>query len=134
MVPADADSTAGQPVVENVARGDISHTTPLPKVQLAILIALFLAEPITSTVIYPFANEVYRTDFGFCVWLKIDAPIQMVNEFGITHGDPRKTGYYVGLIVRSVLFHFVHQTESSFAGINIFRNRISHDSPVGTLF
>jgi hypothetical protein len=31
--------------------------TPLPKIQLAVLLALFLAEPITSTVIYPFINQ-----------------------------------------------------------------------------
>jgi len=31
--------------------------TPLPKRQLAVLLALFLAEPITSTVIYPFINQ-----------------------------------------------------------------------------
>jgi hypothetical protein len=25
---------------------------------------------------------------------------QLINELGITHGDGRKTGYYVGFIVR----------------------------------
>jgi len=33
------------------------HITPLPKIQLAVLLTLFLAEPITSTVIYPFINQ-----------------------------------------------------------------------------
>lgn len=55
--------------------------TPLPKLQLFILLYLQLAEPITSTVIYPFVN-------------------QLVRETGITGGDERKTGYFAGLIVR----------------------------------
>ncbi|OJT01791.1 Protein ZINC INDUCED FACILITATOR-LIKE 1 [Trametes pubescens] len=53
--------------------------TPLPKLQLLILLYLQLAEPITSTVIYPFVN-------------------QLVRETGITGGDERKTGYFAGLI------------------------------------
>ncbi|KAH9902586.1 MFS general substrate transporter [Cubamyces lactineus] len=53
--------------------------TPLPKLQLFILLYLQLAEPITSTVIYPFVN-------------------QLVRETGVTGGDERKTGYFAGLI------------------------------------
>ncbi|KAI0636220.1 MFS general substrate transporter [Trametes polyzona] len=53
--------------------------TPLPKMQLFILLYIQLAEPITSTVIYPFVN-------------------QLVRESGITGGDERKTGYFAGLI------------------------------------
>ena len=51
--------------------------TPLPKLQLFILFYVQLAEPIASTVIYPFVN-------------------QLVRETGITNGDERKTGYYAG--------------------------------------
>ena len=54
--------------------------TPLPKLQLSILLYIQLAEPITSTVIYPFVN-------------------QLVRETGVTGGDDRKTGYFAGLIV-----------------------------------
>lgn len=57
--------------------------TPLPKVQLALLLYLQLAEPITSTVIYPFVN-------------------QLVRRTGITKGDDDKTGYFVGAIVSVV--------------------------------
>ncbi|TBU39765.1 MFS general substrate transporter [Dichomitus squalens] len=56
--------------------------TPLPKLQLFLLLYLQLAEPITSTVIYPFVN-------------------QLVRETGITGGDERKTGYFAGLIESS---------------------------------
>lgn len=54
--------------------------TPLPKLQLFILLYIQLAEPITSTVIYPFVN-------------------QLVRKTGITGGDEDKTGYFAGLIV-----------------------------------
>jgi hypothetical protein len=40
------------------------HTTLLPKIQLGILLALVLAEPITSTVIYPFINQVTSSITG----------------------------------------------------------------------
>ncbi|KIJ62892.1 hypothetical protein HYDPIDRAFT_176319 [Hydnomerulius pinastri MD-312] len=53
--------------------------TPLPKLQLFVVLYVQLAEPITCTVIYPFVN-------------------QLVREIGITGGDERKTGYYAGLI------------------------------------
>ncbi|KAH7928077.1 MFS general substrate transporter [Leucogyrophana mollusca] len=55
------------------------RNTPLPKLQLFVLLYVQLAEPITSTVIYPFVN-------------------QLVRETGITGGDERKTGYFAGLI------------------------------------
>jgi hypothetical protein len=58
--------------------------TPLPKVQLAILLLVQMPEQLSATVIYPFVN-------------------QLVRSTGITGGDERKTGYYAGLIVRVVL-------------------------------
>lgn len=54
-----------------------NHRTPLPKLQLAILFYIQLAEPIASTVIYPFVN-------------------QLVRKTGVTRGDERKTGYFAG--------------------------------------
>jgi hypothetical protein len=54
--------------------------TPLPKLQLFLVIALQFAEPVTGTVIYPFIN-------------------QLVRETGVTGGDERRTGYYAGVIV-----------------------------------
>ena len=35
-------------------------TTPLPKFQIAILMLLYLAEPMTSHVIFPFINQVSK--------------------------------------------------------------------------
>ncbi|KAF8886149.1 major facilitator superfamily domain-containing protein [Infundibulicybe gibba] len=53
--------------------------TPLPKVQIAIVLLLQLCEPIMSHSIYPYIN-------------------QLVSELDITGGDERKVGYYAGLI------------------------------------
>ncbi|KAF8894253.1 major facilitator superfamily domain-containing protein [Mucidula mucida] len=53
--------------------------TPLPTFQLFVVYLVQLAEPITATVIYPFAPE-------------------FVRRTGITGGDETKTGYYAGLI------------------------------------
>ncbi|KAL0945400.1 hypothetical protein HGRIS_000894 [Hohenbuehelia grisea] len=53
--------------------------TRLPHIQLSIVYLIATAEPISSTVIYPFIN-------------------QFVRETGITRGDERKTGYYAGVI------------------------------------
>ncbi|KAF8519192.1 MFS general substrate transporter [Gautieria morchelliformis] len=60
------------------------RVTPLPKLQLSVLLYLLLAEPITSTVILPFI-------------------VQLVEETGITGGDVSKVGYYAGL-VESIFF------------------------------
>ncbi|KAG1722566.1 MFS general substrate transporter [Suillus lakei] len=53
--------------------------TPLPKIQLAILLFVQMPEQLTASVVYPFVN-------------------QLVRSTGITGGDERKTGYYAGLI------------------------------------
>ncbi|KDQ59084.1 hypothetical protein JAAARDRAFT_33814 [Jaapia argillacea MUCL 33604] len=53
--------------------------TPLPKLQIGILLLLQLAEPITSHCIYPFIN-------------------QLVGDLPIIGGDMRKVGYYTGAI------------------------------------
>ncbi|PFH48541.1 hypothetical protein AMATHDRAFT_49464 [Amanita thiersii Skay4041] len=53
--------------------------TPLPKLQIGILLLLQLCEPIASTSIYPYINK-------------------LVSELGITGGDERKVGYYAGLL------------------------------------
>jgi MFS family permease len=53
--------------------------TPLPKLQIGILITLQLAEPIASTSIFPYIN-------------------QLVRELDITGGDDAAVGYYAGMI------------------------------------
>lgn len=54
--------------------------TPLPKMQLFIVLLIQFAEPVTATVIYPFVN-------------------QFVRETGVTGGDERRVGYYAGAVV-----------------------------------
>ncbi|KAG1798564.1 major facilitator superfamily domain-containing protein [Suillus plorans] len=53
--------------------------TPLPKLQIGILISLHLVEPIASTSIFPYIN-------------------QLIRELGITGGDDAAVGYYAGII------------------------------------
>ncbi|KAF5359757.1 hypothetical protein D9756_003026 [Leucocoprinus leucothites] len=55
------------------------QASPLPKLQIAIVLLLQLCEPLTSQSIYPYIN-------------------QLVSELDITGGDERKVGYYAGLI------------------------------------
>lgn len=66
---------------------DMGRPTPLPKLQLLILFYIQLAEPIASTVIYPFVN-------------------QLVRETGVTRGDQRKTGYFAGRTVTESRSYF----------------------------
>ncbi|PFH48539.1 hypothetical protein AMATHDRAFT_49462 [Amanita thiersii Skay4041] len=53
--------------------------TPLPKLQIAILLFLQICDPIAGQSIYPYIN-------------------QLIGELDITGGDPRKVGYYAGLV------------------------------------
>ncbi|KAF8344725.1 major facilitator superfamily domain-containing protein [Amanita rubescens] len=59
--------------------------TPLPWLQLSIIYLIQFAEPVTATVIYPFI-------------------IQFIQETGITKGDERRTGYFVGMIQSTFFF------------------------------
>ncbi|KAJ7888173.1 major facilitator superfamily domain-containing protein [Mycena olivaceomarginata] len=52
--------------------------TPLPKLQLGVVMFAQISEPTASQSIYPYIN-------------------QLVRELDITGGDPRKVGYYAGL-------------------------------------
>ncbi|THH19030.1 hypothetical protein EW146_g2063 [Bondarzewia mesenterica] len=63
--------------------------TSLPKWQLFLVILVMFAEPVSSTVIYPFINA-------------------FVRETGITEGDEKKTGYYAGVIVRHIFPQSIH--------------------------
>ncbi|KAJ7870942.1 major facilitator superfamily domain-containing protein [Mycena olivaceomarginata] len=58
--------------------------TPLPKLQVFILILIQFSEPVTALVIYPFI-------------------IQFVRDTGITGGDEAKNGHFAG-IIESVFF------------------------------
>ncbi|KAF9237646.1 MFS general substrate transporter [Melanogaster broomeanus] len=57
----------------------IKTKTPLPVGQVSVVLFILVAEPISSTYIFPFIN-------------------QLIGELGITGGDDRKIGYYAGLI------------------------------------
>ncbi|KAF8828417.1 hypothetical protein HHX47_DHR4000652 [Lentinula edodes] len=63
--------------------------TPLPRIQVFIVILMQLTEPISATVIFPFIN-------------------QLVLSTGVTNGDEKKSGYYAGIIT-----HAGHDPNSS---------------------
>jgi hypothetical protein len=71
------------------------QTTPLPKLQLSVLLLLQLAEPISSFIIFPFINQVRMLSDYRMVWLSDDV-FKLVGELDITGGDPTKVGYYAG--------------------------------------
>ncbi|KAG9091839.1 hypothetical protein FRC06_000357 [Ceratobasidium sp. 370] len=79
--PDDVESVQGRKDDVGATR---TRVTPLPMKQISILLLMQLAEPVASTVIYPFIAE-------------------LVNETGVTGGDPSKIGYYAGLI-ESIFF------------------------------
>ncbi|KAM6504172.1 Major facilitator superfamily domain containing protein [Amanita muscaria] len=54
--------------------------TPLPTLQISIVLLLLFCEPFASNSILPYIN-------------------QLITELGITGGDERKVGYYAGLIL-----------------------------------
>ncbi|KAG2155855.1 MFS general substrate transporter [Suillus bovinus] len=62
-----------------LAKGSKKPKTPLPKLQMGLLVALQLTEPIASTSIFPYIN-------------------QLVRELGITRGGDAAVGYYAGMI------------------------------------
>ncbi|KAF8207056.1 major facilitator superfamily domain-containing protein [Mycena galopus ATCC 62051] len=57
----------------------VQKRTPIPKFQVAILLLIQSAEPITALVIYPFV-------------------VQFVRDTGVTGGEETKTGFYAGLL------------------------------------
>ncbi|CAA7266806.1 unnamed protein product [Cyclocybe aegerita] len=67
------------PLLHDARPRPSSKRTPLPKLQIAIVLLLQICEPITSQSIFPYIN-------------------QLISELDITGGDERKVGYYAGLI------------------------------------
>ncbi|KAF7334645.1 Major facilitator superfamily multidrug-resistance DHA1 sub-family [Mycena venus] len=79
-------SNENQPDGEHTANSVTIPTkpTPLPKLQVFILVLIQFSEPVTALVIYPFI-------------------IQFVRDTGVTGGDETKTGYFAG-IIESIFF------------------------------
>ena len=61
--------------------------TPIRWSQIGLVLFLQLAEPLTAEVIFPFTP-------------------QLIRETGVTNGDDKKVGYYVGILVRFASFGF----------------------------
>ncbi|KAM6493778.1 member of major facilitator superfamily multidrug-resistance, DHA1 sub-family, partial [Amanita muscaria] len=75
-------ATKTRPTDEETLLLDNAHVlqrTPLPWSQFSIILFLHMAEPLATNAIYPFTPELIR-------------------DIGITHGNEKKIGYYVGLM------------------------------------
>ncbi|KAG2126676.1 major facilitator superfamily domain-containing protein [Suillus cothurnatus] len=80
VAPSDTDIVVNErTALLDAGQQGQKKATPLPKLQIAILLLALLVEPIASQSIYPYIN-------------------QLVSELNITGGDERKVGYYAGLI------------------------------------
>jgi len=69
--------------------------TPLPKVQICVLLLSVLIEPIAAQSIYPFINQV-----SLCCRARVPCSlhlIQLVRELDIIGGDETKVGGYHSL-------------------------------------
>lgn len=70
---------------------DPQKRTPIPWLQLSLVLLVQVAEPIVSKVIFPFVN-------------------QFVRSTGITGGDDAKTGYFSGRVTFTMMIgHMVDQ-------------------------
>ncbi|KAH8832917.1 MFS general substrate transporter [Flagelloscypha sp. PMI_526] len=79
------DASEATPLLPKNDSEDSGKTiTSIPVLQTAIILSIQIAEPITSTVIYPFVN-------------------QFVRKTGVTRGKESATGYYAG-IIESIFF------------------------------
>ena len=60
-----------QPLLLHSEESDAKKVTPLPKLQMSILLLFLLAEPMTSNCIYPFINQVCLPATKVCRPLKV---------------------------------------------------------------
>ncbi|KAF8589036.1 MFS general substrate transporter [Ramaria rubella] len=75
--------------LEEITNSKVDRRTPLPKLQLFVLLYMQLAEPMTTHVMGPFI-------------------VQLIMETGITNGDVTKVGYYTGMV--DSLFYLAEAT------------------------
>ncbi|KAF7358943.1 Efflux pump azaL [Mycena sanguinolenta] len=74
----EMDETMAEETTALIPKPREPTPTPLPKLQLAIIMFVQICEPTAGQSIYPYIN-------------------QLISELDITGGDPRKVGYYAGL-------------------------------------
>lgn len=90
-----------------------TKSTPLPKLQLFLVILIQFAEPVTSSVIYPFIAKL--------VW-----------DTGVT-GDEKEIGYFAGIVVSQADFcsAWPHFSPTVWSGIHFLSSRILDRTPMG---
>lgn len=75
--------------------------SPIPKLQLAIILLLQICEVVTSYSILPYINQVYSSPSVRPDMAHSYVASKLIADLGITGGDNAKLGYYAGLIVES---------------------------------
>ncbi len=75
--------------------------TPVPKLQLAVILLLQICEIVTSYSILPYINQVYLSSSMRPDMAHSYLASKLIADLGITGGDNAKLGYYAGLIVES---------------------------------
>ena len=75
--------------------------TPIPKLQLAVILLLQICEVVTSYSILPYINQVYLSSSMQPDMAHSHLASKLIEDLGITGGDNAKLGYYAGLIVES---------------------------------
>lgn len=102
-------------------RKALKTQTPLPRLQISILLIISLAEPITSNCIYPFINQVC-TSIRMLSCYTLNVNRQLVSELDITGGDETKVGYYAGLIVRTASYFLFSAFSNNLSGVSVFHD------------
>ncbi|KIJ19141.1 hypothetical protein PAXINDRAFT_109683 [Paxillus involutus ATCC 200175] len=79
---ADLDTSSGDQVLLLSSDGgsEAKRPTPLPKLQISVLVLSGLVDAVATQYIYPFIN-------------------QLIRELNVTGGDETQVGYYAGMIV-----------------------------------
>jgi hypothetical protein len=81
LVEQDPESSSGYDSIASTEHlAPNRKPTPLPKLQVLIVLLIQFGEPVTATVIFPFV-------------------VQLIRDTGVTGGDEAKTGYYAGFMV-----------------------------------
>jgi hypothetical protein len=74
--------------------------TPLPKLQVFVLLFILFAEPVTgNTASVYLSTQMTEKSLALVIYPFI---IQFVRDTGVTGGDESQTGHFAGLIVRAL--------------------------------
>lgn len=83
-------------------KNDAKSSSPLPKLQLSILLLMLLSEPVSFSSISPYISRVSLVPLSFSFTISDTSCYKLISGMEITHGDESQVGYYIGLMVRGM--------------------------------